>query len=59
MRHSKKNPEEKRVIEWYQPSKKATEPMDRNDDEHFRTKRTLRKSFGVDSQDLSKSMPMS
>lgn len=33
--------------------------MDRNDDDHFRTKRTLRKSFVAESQDLSKSMPMS
>lgn len=39
--------------------KKTTEPLDRQDDDQFRTKKTLKKSYEIESQDLAKSMPMS
>ena len=45
IRRFARNPEEKRIIDWYSPPKKMTEPLDRNDDDQFKTKRTLRKSF--------------
>ena len=48
------NPEH-RIIDWYYPVKKVPEPLDRQDDAQWRTKKTLQRAFQINEKDLSKS----
>jgi hypothetical protein len=49
---------EQRYIDWYSPPKRNIQPLEKDGDDQWRTKRTLQNSFTIHQIDLSKSQPL-